>query len=32
MPLVVLYEDGSKVKEYDYLSIDEKEIVSFITE
>ena len=32
MPLVVLFEDGRKVKEYDYLSIDEKEIVYFITE
>ena len=30
MPLVVLLENGQKVKEYDYLSIDEKEIVSFI--
>lgn len=30
MPLVVLFEDGQKIKEYDYLSIDEKEIVSFI--
>ena len=32
MPLVVLFEDGRKVKEYDYLSIDEKEIVSFLAE
>lgn len=32
MPLVVLFEDGRKVKEYDYLSIDENEIVSFLTE
>ena len=31
MPLVVLYEDGKKVKEYDYLSIDEKEMVSFFS-
>ena len=31
MPLVVLYEDGRKVKEYDYLSIDEKEMVSFFS-
>jgi hypothetical protein len=30
MPLVVLFENGQKIKEYDYLSIDEKEIVSFI--
>lgn len=30
MPLVVLYEEGQKVKEYDYISIDENEIASFI--
>lgn len=31
MPLVVLFEDGSLVKEYDYISIDEKEIAEFIS-
>lgn len=29
MPLVVLFEDGELVKEYDYISIDEDEIASF---
>ena len=29
MPLVVLFEDGELVKEYDYISIDENEIASF---
>lgn len=32
MPLVVLFEDGSLIKEYDYLSINEKEIAEFINE
>ena len=29
MPLVVLFEDGELVKEYDYLSINEKELATF---
>ena len=29
MPLVVLFDDGELVKEYDYISIDEDEIASF---
>ena len=29
MPLVVLFEDGELVKEYDYLSINEKELAAF---
>lgn len=29
MPLVVLYEDGILVKEFDYFSIDEREIAAF---
>lgn len=30
MPLVVLMDEGAVVKEYDYLSIDEREIADFI--
>ena len=30
MPLVVLFEDGEAVKEYDYLSISESEIADFL--
>ena len=29
MPLVVLFEDGVLVKEFDYFSIDEREIAAF---
>ena len=29
MPLVVLLEDGAVVKEYDYIALDEQEIVDF---
>ena len=29
MPIVALFEDGELVKEYDYISIDEKEMASF---
>lgn len=29
MPLVVLYEDGRIVKEYDYISLDENELADF---
>lgn len=32
MPLVVLFEDGEMVKEYDYLSIDEKELAAFFND
>lgn len=32
MPLVVLFEDGNLIKEYDYISINEKEISEFINE
>lgn len=30
MPLILLYEDGMIIKEYDYLSLDEKEISDFM--
>lgn len=30
MPIVILYEDGAVVKEYDYLTIDEYEIAEFL--
>lgn len=30
MPLILLYEDGKVVKEYDYLSLNEKEISDFM--
>lgn len=29
MPIVALFEDGELVREYDYISIDEKEMASF---
>lgn len=32
MPLVVLFEDGELVKEYDYLSINEKELAAFFND
>lgn len=32
MPLVTLFKDGNLVKEYDYLSLDEKELASFFNE
>lgn len=32
MPLVTLFKDGTFVKEYDYLSLDEKELASFFNE
>ena len=32
MPLVTLFMDGNLVKEYDYLSLDEKELASFFNE
>ena len=32
MPLVTLFMDGNLVKEYDYLSIDEKELASFFND
>lgn len=32
MPLVVLFDDGEMVKEYDYLSIDEKELAAFFSD
>ena len=32
MPLVTLFMDGTLVKEYDYLSLDEKELASFFNE
>ena len=32
MPLVTLFKDGTLVKEYDYLSLDEKELASFFNE
>lgn len=32
MPLVTLFKDGILVKEYDYLSIDEKELDSFFND
>lgn len=32
MPLVVLFEDGNMVKEYDYLSINEKELAAFFSD
>ena len=32
MPLVTLFKDGNLVKEYDYLSLDEKELASFFND
>lgn len=32
MPLVTLFKDGNLIKEYDYLSLDEKELSSFFNE
>jgi hypothetical protein len=32
MPLVTLFKDGNLIKEYDYLSLDEKELASFFNE
>ena len=32
MPLVVLFEDGKLIKEYDYLSINEKELAAFFND
>jgi hypothetical protein len=29
---VTLFKDGTLVKEYDYLSLDEKELASFFNE
>ena len=32
MPLVTLFKDGTLIQEYDYLSLDEKELASFFNE
>ena len=32
MPLVTLFKDGTLIKEYDYLSLDEKELASFFND
>jgi hypothetical protein len=32
MPLVLLFDEGRLVKEYDYFSIDEKEISAFMNQ